>query len=295
MSTATVQSYIDQLAERFEQSDLFYGHGTDNSFDEAVYLVYGALGLVFGEAAGSTQRQLGSEEVSALDVLVNLRLGQRIPVAYLVGKAWFGGYEFLCDNRALIPRSPIAELISNKFQSQLGKAPARILDLCAGGGCIGIACALQFSACAVDLAELSASACDLARANVELYQLSGRVKVVESDLFSALTGHYDLIISNPPYVSREEVATLPQEYGHEPILGLLSEDAGLQLPLQILHRAADFLTTDGVLIMEVGYSQEHLAARLDAVPLQWLEFEHGGEGVFVLSRKQLQQYRELLI
>jgi ribosomal protein L3 glutamine methyltransferase len=295
VSIVTVQSYIEQLAERFQQSELFYGHGTDNPFDEAVYLVYGALDLSFDAAAGSARRQLAKEEVSALEALVNLRLGQRIPVAYLVGKAWFGGYEFHCDSRALIPRSPIAELINKRFQPQLKQAPERILDLCAGGGCIGIVCALQFPTCAVDLAELSASACDLARANVELHQLSARVQVLESNLFSALTGHYDLIITNPPYVSREEVAALPQEYGHEPKLGLLSEDTGLQLPLQILQRAADFLTTDGVLIMEVGYSQKHLAARLDAVPLQWLQFEHGGEGVFVLSRKQLQQYAELLV
>lgn len=290
MSPATVESSIDQLADRFRQSDLCYGHGTDNPFDEAVYLVYGALNLSFDEDSQAANRLLSMSELRSLDALANSRIQQRIPVAYLIGKAWFAGREFLCDPRALIPRSPIAELINHQFQGLLNKAPASVLDLCAGSGCIGIACALQFESCTVDLAELSAQACDLATANVELHNLSQRVKVVKSDLFSALAASYDLIVSNPPYVSEEEIRALPQEYGHEPVLGLLSGEAGLELPLQIMREAADFLNADGVLIMEVGYSHPQLAARLKAVPLRWLEFEQGGEGVFALTRIQLRQY-----
>lgn len=293
MATVTVQSYIDKLADCFRQSDLCYGHGTDNPFDEAVYLVYGALALSFDADANSPGRMLTGSELCRLDELVEARLEQRIPVGYLVGKAWFAGHQFLCDPRALIPRSPIAELIDSKFQPLLKRAPTRVLDLCAGGGCIGISCALRFPGCHVDLAELCADACELAAANVALYKLSPRVSVLRSDLFSALTETYDLIISNPPYVSRQEIAALPEEYGHEPELGLLSEDGGLALPLQILREAADFLSADGVLILEVGYSRAQLSTRLKTVPLGWLEFARGGEGVLALTRNQLQQYDRL--
>ena len=293
MSTVTVQSYIDKLADRFGQSDLYYGHGTDNPFDEAVYLVYGALSLSFDAEANSPGRLLADSELCWLDELVKARVEQRIPVGYLVGKAWFSGHQFLCDSRALIPRSPIAELIDRKFRPLLKRAPARVLDLCAGGGCIGISCALRFPGCEVELAELCADACELAMANVALHKLSPRVSVLRSDLFSALTGPYDLIISNPPYVSRQEIAALPEEYCHEPVLGLLSEDDGLALALKILHEAADFLCADGVLIMEVGSSRQQLSTRLKAVPLEWLEFAHGGEGVLALTRNQLRQYQGL--
>ena len=290
MSTVTVQSYIDKLARRFRQSNLCYGHGTDNAFDEAVYLVYGALALRFEADANSPDHLLTGSELCRLDDLVEARLERRIPVGYLVGKAWFGGHQFLCDPRALIPRSPIAELIDRKLRPPLKRAPRRVLDLCAGGGCIGISCALRFPDCHVDLAEICADACELATANVALHELSARVSVLRSNLFSALTEAYDLIISNPPYVSAQELASLPEEYGHEPVLGLLSEDDGLALALKILREAADFLSADGVLIMEVGYSRQQLSTRLRTVPLGWLEFTHGGEGVLVLTRKQLQQY-----
>ncbi len=293
MSTITVQSYIDKLADRFRQSNLCYGHGTDNPFDEAVYLVYGALALSFDADANSPDRLLVGSELCRLEDLVEARLEQRIPVGYLVGKAWFGGHRFLCDPRALIPRSPIAELINRKLRPPLKRAPRRVLDLCAGGGCIGISCALRFPACQVDLAELCADACELASANVELHKLSHRVSVLRSDLFSALTEPYDLIISNPPYVSRQELAALPEEYGHEPVLGLLSEDDGLALALKILREAADFLCADGVLVLEVGYARQQLSTRLESVPLRWLKFSHGGEGVLVLTRKQLRQYEGL--
>ena len=290
MSTVTVQCYIDKLADCFRQSNLCYGHGTDNPFDEAVYLVYGALALSFDDDANSPARLLSDSELCRLDELVEARLERRIPVGYLVGKAWFGGHQFLCDPRALIPRSPLAELINRKFRPQLKRAPSRVLDLCAGGGCIGISCALRFPDCHVDLAEICADACELATANVALHELSARVSVLRSNLFSALTEPYDLIICNPPYVSAQEFAALPEEYGHEPVLGLLSEDDGLALALKILREAADFLSADGVLIMEVGYARRQLSTRLQTVPLRWLEFAHGGEGVLALTRKQLRQY-----
>jgi ribosomal protein L3 glutamine methyltransferase len=222
------------------------------------------------------------------------RIEKRTPVAFLVGEAWFAGHKFNCDARALIPRSPIAELITQKFQALIESPPRRILDLCCGGGCIGIACAHEFPDSQVDLVDLSEDCLALAADNVGLHKLAERVSCIRSDLFSGLDGTYDLIVSNPPYVSRQELQALPAEYRHEPQAGLLSHDDGLQIPLTLLQRAGDFLSSDGLLIMEVGYSAELLVHRLPDVPFLWLEFEHGGEGVFALQAAQLRQYSDSL-
>jgi len=288
-----LQSYIEQAAECLAVSEAFYGHGTANASDEAVYLVYIYLGIDFAEEGDQAvdTRILSAAEVRALDRLLARRIDQRIPVAYLVGKAWFGGYQFYCDERALVPRSPIAELIGNHFQPMLQDYPRRILDLCTGGGSIGIASALQFADSVVELADISVDALALAGENIALHGLESRVSTVRSDLFAGLEGEYDLILCNPPYVSREEVQALPAEYHHEPELGLLSDDHGLELPLHILLEAADYLTAKGILLMEVGHSHQLLADRLPEVPLMWLEFERGGEGVFCLTASQLRQYR----
>src|SRR5690606_23590675 len=218
------------------------------------------------------------------------RIEERVPVAYLVGEAWFCGLPFKVDERVLIPRSPIAELINNRFEPLLNREPLRILDLCTGSGCIGIACALAFPDAQVDLADISTDALQLAQENVQRHGLEQQVRVIESDLFTAVQGPYDLIVTNPPCVSRQEVDELPAEYHHEPELGLLSLDDGLDIPLRILREAAAHLHEDGVLVLEVGYSREALTARLPGVPLLWLEFEHGGDGVCALTAQQLRQY-----
>lgn len=286
-----IQQYIEQAANRLAEHDLFYGHGTDNPLDEAVYLIYTSLGIDFVDD-DQANRELGNDEMAELEQLLNARIEQHLPVAYIVGRAWFAGHAFYCDERALVPRSPIAELIRHRFEPLLASDPVRILDLCTGGGSVGIATALEFIDSRVDLADISIEALALAADNIALYDLGERVTPIHSDLFSAVSGKYDLIVSNPPYVSKQEYDELPDEFLHEPELGLVSEDEGLELPLRILAEAADYLTATGVLVMEVGYSNELLAARLESVPLLWLEFEHGGEGVLAITSSELQQYRE---
>jgi ribosomal protein L3 glutamine methyltransferase len=283
---------IDTLATRFDEADLFYGHGTDNPWDEAVYLVFCALQIPFAADERIMARPLTRQEQLKVEALAARRLQERLPVAYLVGEAWFAGLPFTVNKHALIPRSPIAELIQQEFATLLPHPPRHILDLCTGSGCIGIATALTFEDSRVDLADISPEALEVARANVQRHGVSQRVSVLESDLFAALQGPYDLILSNPPYVSKEEVDELPPEYRHEPELGLVSEDDGLAIPLRILREAADLLAPEGVLIMEVGYSREALSARLPGVPLLWLEFANGGDGVLLLTCQQLLAHRQ---
>ena len=285
-----VADYIEQVAARFEQAPLCYGHGTDNALDEAAYLVCASLGIDFTDADILTTRELHSDEMAQLESRVSRRIDQYEPVAYITGQAWFAGHCFHADPRALIPRSPIAELIQNRFEPLLKTVPLRILDLCTGGGCIGIAAALEFTDAQVVLADISADALALAAENILLHGVQDRVTIVRSDLLENVRGKFDLILCNPPYVSRAEVDSLPAEYIQEPELGLLSADDGLEIPLQILQTAAACLHAEGLLVMEVGFSHALLAERLHAVPLLWLEFEHGGEGVFALTTSQLQQY-----
>src|SRR5690606_13925517 len=261
----------DALAQRFEEAGLFFGHGTGDPWDEAVYLTFAALGISFDEDDSVMERWLQSQEVAHVEALARRRIEERIPVAYLVGEAWFCGLPFKVDERVLIPRSPIAELINNRFEPLLAAEPQRILDLCTGSGCIGIACALAFEDARVDLSDISRDALQLARENVLRHGLQERVRVLESDLLRSVQGPYDLIVSNPPYVSRQEIDELPAEYHHEPELGLLSQDDGLDIPLRILREAAAHLSEDGLLVLEVGYSRAALTDRLPGVPLLWLE------------------------
>jgi ribosomal protein L3 glutamine methyltransferase len=232
--------------------------------------------------------------------LASRRIRERIPVAYLVGEAWFAGLPFFVDERVLIPRSPIAELIHSGFEPLLPAEPSRVLDLCCGSGCIGIATAVSFPQAQVDLADISADALDVARRNISRHALQGRVQALQSDLFLQLTEHcqvagkYDLIVSNPPYVSADEVAELPAEYRQEPALGLLSDDSGLAIPLQILRDAADYLNPGGVLILELGYSWPLLSERYPQLSVTWLEFDSGGEGVLAIDREALIRARETL-
>lgn len=286
-----IQERIRQMAARLDAADLCYGHGTDNPLDEAFYLIYGLLGIDFtdGQAA---QRELNVLEEVMLNSALKRRIDERVPTAYLVGRAWFAGHEFYCDERALVPRSPLAELISGEFEPLLHEPVGRVLDLCTGGGSIGIATALLWPECEVELTDISKDALDLAKKNVDLHGLGGRVKVIEGDLFGNIDSRYDLIIANPPYVSLQEYDELPAEFTCEPSLGLISTDAGLQIPLKILRDSVDYLSDDGLLVLEVGYSHPQLSERLKQVPLLWLEFDRGGEGVLALTASQLQQYRE---
>jgi ribosomal protein L3 glutamine methyltransferase len=286
-----LQETIQQFAARLDSADLCYGHGTDNPLDEAFYLIYGLLGIDFADEQAA-QNELKSEQEAMLEAALKRRIGERIPTAYLVGRAWFAGHEFYCDQRALVPRSPVAELINGEFEPLLHEPAGKILDLCTGGGSIGIATALIWPECEVDLADISGDALDLAKKNIALHGLGGRVRTIQSDLFGDIDSRYDLIVANPPYVPVQEYEELPAEFSKEPSLGLISADNGLQIPLKILRDSVDYLSADGLLVMEVGYSHLQLSARLRQVPLLWLEFEQGGEGVLALTTRQLQQYRE---
>lgn len=288
-----VLNCVEQLALRFEQADLFYGHGTDNPWDEAIYLVFTVLGVEFTEQSDeAADRALETREITAaerqrINELAERRIHERMPMAYLLNKAWFAGLPFHVDPRVLVPRSPIAELILQQYQPLLSTAPARVLDLCTGSGCIGIATALAFPEAQVDLADISSDALAVAQQNIDMHAVQGRVRALQSDLFEALDGRYDLIVSNPPYVSAQEVAELPAEYQQEPALGLLSDDEGLALPLEILRRAPDYLSEQGLLVLELGYSWELMAERYPDLPVMWLEFDSGGEGVLAISRDAL--------
>lgn len=281
--------YINQLAGRMAVAGVHCGHGAGNVHDEAVFLVFGALNLDFRLSIEQQDRDFGPDELEKLENLARERIERRVPTAYLLGKAWFAGHEFFCDPRALVPRSPIAELIGNGFEPLLSGDSGAILDLCCGGGCIGLACALQFPRCHVDLADISTKALDLARENIRLHGLEDRVSALQSNLFNELESSYDLILANPPYVSPEEIAQLPAEYRHEPAVGLDGGAEGVDIAERLLRQAAKRLNPGGWLILETGYSAGELENRFPDTAFLWLEFELGGAGVCALERPQLQR------
>ena len=290
----TIQDFIRWGASRFNKTGLFFGHGTDNALDEAAQLVL--LSLHLGPDLPGTFRNCRltpSERVTITD-LIERRVAERVPAAYLTGRAWFAGLEFLVNDQVLVPRSPMAELIEAGFDPWIdGERVGRVLDLCAGSGCIGIAAAVYLPDADVDLVDLSPSALEVARRNVERHGVGDRVRVLESDLFSGLSGNrYDLILSNPPYVSEQEYSGLPMEYRREPELGLLGGEDGLDLVVRILRDAARHLTEEGILILEVGSSAAELERRIPDVPWTWLEFERGGEGVLLLTREQIELHQD---
>ncbi|MCF7204110.1 50S ribosomal protein L3 N(5)-glutamine methyltransferase [Pseudomonas oligotrophica] len=290
----TLRDYIRWAVSRFHEQQLFFGHGTDNAWDDARLLVLGALHLPWEMADAYLDCRLEEDECQQLNALLRRRIEERVPTAYLLGEAWFCGLPFIVDERVLIPRSPIAEYIERHFAPWLPKTPARILDLCTGSGCIGIACAYEFPDAEVVLADLSFDALEVANRNIEQHELEGRVYTVQSDGFDGLPGQrFDLIVSNPPYVDAEDFAGMPEEYQHEPELGLACGADGLDLVRRILAEAADHLSEDGVLVVEVGNSQVHVQALYPEVDFTWLEFQHGGHGVFLLAAQQCRDYQAL--
>ncbi|MBS4150707.1 50S ribosomal protein L3 N(5)-glutamine methyltransferase [Pseudomonadota bacterium DY0742] len=290
----TLRDYIRWAVSRFHEHEVYFGHGTDNAWDEARLLVLGGLHLPWAMADAYLDCRLEEAECLHLNELLRRRIEERVPAAYLLGEAWFCGLPFIVDERVLVPRSPIAEYIERQFAPWLPKTPARILDLCTGSGCIGIACAYEFPDAEVVLADLSYDALEVANLNIEQHELEGRVYTVQSDGFDGLPGQrFDLIVSNPPYVDLEDFASMPDEYQHEPELGLACGDDGLDLVRRMLAEAADHLTDDGLLVVEVGNSQVHVEALYPEVDFTWLEFQRGGHGVFLLAAQQCREHQTL--
>jgi len=285
----TLRDCMRWSVSSFLRAGLHFGHGTDNAWDEARWLILGSLALPFDSPDWVLDTRIATPERERLSQLLKRRVVEREPVAYLLGEAWFAGSRFEVDHNVLVPRSPIAELIQAGFEPWLGGAePARILDLCCGSGCIGIAAGLHFQGATVDLADISPAALAVAQRNVALHGVADRVQVRASDLFSALADErYDLILCNPPYVDAAEMAALPPEFRHEPRLGLAAGEDGLDLVHRILAEAREHLSETGTLVLEVGASADALEAAYPRLPLLWPDFERGGQGVALIRAADL--------
>ncbi|ACV26375.1 50S ribosomal protein L3 N(5)-glutamine methyltransferase [Kangiella koreensis] len=290
-SLETVADFIRFAASQFHQSDLYFGHGTDNAWDEAVAIVLQMLDLPQDYPQGMLTAKLLADEKKHLIHAIFERVENRKPLAYITNKAYFVGLEFYIDERVLVPRSPIAELIENDFYPWLEADNPRILDLCCGSGCIGLAIAAYIDDAEVVLSDISDDAITVADINNERLGLYPKAQTVVSDLFESLSDEkFDLIVSNPPYVDSEDLSDMPAEYQHEPEIGLGSGEDGLDITRRILEQAAEHLTEQGCLIVEVGNSWPALEEAFPNVPFSWIEFEKGGDGVFLLTRQQLLEH-----
>jgi len=293
---STIIDFIRYGASRFAAAGLTFGHSYDNALDEATHAVLQTLHLPHDLSPNYGVANLTATEKKQVLALIERRVRERRPIAYLTGEAWFAGLKFKCDERALVPRSPIAESIRHGFSPWLdGVDVRRALDLCTGGGCIGVAMAVYNPDWHVDVADISDAALALANENILFQNVESRVRAVKSDLFAGLKGEtYDLIVSNPPYVTEQEFAALPPEYSHEPSLALRAGDDGLDFALRILDQAPQHLSKHGWLIVEVGESEHALARALPRVPFNWLEFEVGQMGVFAIAREDVVQHAKAI-
>jgi len=286
---ATVRTLIERGARRLRRAGVFFGHGTDNAWDDAAALVLHALELPHSADPALYERRVGRRAIDHVDELIARRVKERIPAVYLTGETWFAGLPFHVDPRVLIPRSPIAELIERRFAPWIAAGRVRrVLDVGTGSGCIAIACAKALPRARVDAVDISAEALEVAAANVRRHRVGRRVRLVRSDHFSALAGErYDIIVANPPYVGRREMSGLPAEYRHEPPLALAAGRDGLDSVRVILRESPAHLRPGGLLVVEVGNTESAVRRAFKRLPFLWLEFERGGGGVFLLTAEQL--------
>jgi ribosomal protein L3 glutamine methyltransferase len=288
----TITDFIRWGASIFKQSNLFYGHGNTTAIDEAAYLVLHTLNLEPDTHSVYFSSRLTDNEKQALFDILFRRAKEKIPAAYLTNESWFAGLSFYVDERVLVPRSPIAELIQKHYKPWVdAENVENILDLCTGSGCIAIANAYYFPHASVDAVDISEDALDVALQNIERHHLVDQVNIIQSDLFNNLQDRkYDIIVSNPPYVDADDLANMPVEFHSEPKIGLEAGDDGLELVIPMLEQASEHLTDGGILIVEVGNSDHALQERYPDLPFYWLEFENGGQGVFLLTKEQLDDY-----
>jgi len=286
----TINDILRWGESRFNEAKLYFGHGTHNAADEVLHLALCSLHLSYDIKPHVLNCRLTPSERRAIIELILTRIEKRVPASYLTHEAWFAGLKFYVDERVLVPRSPIAELIEQGFGPWVTpEKVSNILDLCTGSGCIAISCAYAFPEAHVDGADISTEALAVADINLKQHELDEQVTFIQSDLFSALQDKkYDIIVSNPPYVDAEDFASMPDEYHHEPKIGLEAGEDGLDCVIEILKKAADFLSDNGILIVEVGNSQQALVEKYPEVEFTWLEFERGGDGVFLLTKNQLE-------
>ena len=294
---STLRDYIRWAASRFTQARVSFGHGTVTALDEAAALILHTVYQPYNLAEAYMNTVLTMNERQAVIDIIDRRINERIPAAYLTNEAIFAGLSFYVDHRVLVPRSPIAELIEQRFSPWIDEDQVgRILDLCTGSGCIAVACAYAFPDALVDAVDLSVDALAVAEINIGNHQVSDSVTLYQSDLFNELPAAlYDVIVSNPPYVCHEEWEQLPEEFRAEPDMGFKGGHTGLDIVLRILVDADDYLAEQGILIVEVGSSAETLQNSFPDVPFYWLGFERGGDGVFLLTAEQVHNYHELFL
>ena len=293
----TMQDVVRYCVSCFAAHHIYVGHGTDNYWDEALEIVQAVMHLQPPCDDSTLSSRLTQKERAVISRLVCMRIFARLPTPYLTHRAFFCGHEFYVDDRVIIPRSPIGELIEQGFSPYLDRSPQRVLDMCTGSGCIAIAIALHFPDAEVDAVDISPDALEVAELNIDAYGLNESVFPLQSDLFNNLPAgdKYDLIVANPPYVDASDLANMPEEYHAEPALALGSGEDGLNCAKRILAKAGDFLNDDGVLIMEVGNSAEALNDAFPLVPFHFIDLKRGGTGVFLLSAEQLRAYRDSFV